>query len=78
MHLVKTNGKFGFHLDGGPDEHLSPVVRIFVKSSSLSRDADLSISPHLMTGREIDEFVDDAIQALEEVRTEAKTLEDQI
>ena len=73
MHLAKTNGKFGFHLDEGPDEHLSPVVRIFVKSSSLSRDADLSISPHLMTGREIDEFVDDAIQALEEVRTEAKS-----
>lgn len=73
MHLAKTKGKFGFHLDGGADEHCSPVVRIYVKSSSLSRDADLSISPHLMTDREINEFIDAAIAALEEVRTAAKS-----
>ena len=42
MHLAQTKGKFGFHFDGGADEPCSPVVRIFVKSSRLSRDADLS------------------------------------
>jgi hypothetical protein len=44
-----------------------------VKSSTLSRAADLPISPHLMTAVEIDRFVDNAILALEAVRNDAKS-----
>jgi hypothetical protein len=44
-----------------------------VKSSALSRAADLAVSPNLITAAEIDCFVDDAILALEAVRNDAKS-----
>ena len=43
-----------------------------MKSSVLSRAPDLAISAHLMTEAEIDEFVDDALAELEQVRIDAK------
>jgi hypothetical protein len=43
-----------------------------VKSSALSRAPDLAISGHLTTDAEIDEFVDDALAELEEIRAAAK------
>ena len=43
-----------------------------VKSSVLSRAPDLAISVHLMTEAEIDEFLDDALAELEEIRIDAK------
>jgi len=43
-----------------------------VKSSSLSRAPDIAISAHLTTEAEIDEFVDDALAELEEIRIAAK------
>ena len=68
-----TKGKFGFHRSGGELETGSaPYVQIYVKSSALSRDADLAISVHLMTEAEIDEFMDDALAELEEIRIDAK------
>ena len=68
-----TKGKFGFHRCGGEDEtSAAAYVQIYVKSSALSRDADLAISVHLMTEAEIDEFMDDALAALEEIRIDAK------
>ena len=61
-----TKGKFGFHRGGGKHEPVpaAAYVQIYVKSSALSRAPDLAISAHLMTEAEIDEFVDDAKQAI--------------
>jgi hypothetical protein len=68
-----TNGKFGFHRCGDKDETATAAyVQIYVKSSALSRDADLAISVHLMTEAEIDKFMDDALTELEEIRIDAK------
>jgi hypothetical protein len=69
-----TKGKFGF-LRGGGEREPGPaaaLVQICVKSSALSRAPDLAISVHLMTEAEIDEFMDDALAELEEVRIDAK------
>lgn len=47
MVIQETKGRFGFHLIGGEDE-LRPLplnVQVYVKSSALSRSADLAISP---------------------------------
>jgi hypothetical protein len=69
-----TKGKFGFHRGGGKHEPVpaATYVQIYVKSSTLSRAPDLAISAHLMTETEIDEFVDDALAELEEIRVDAK------
>jgi hypothetical protein len=66
-------GEFGFHR-GGDEHETGPAayVRIYVKSSALSRAPDLAISAHLMTEAEIDEFMDDALAELEEIRIDAK------
>jgi len=70
----ETKGRFGFHLIGDEDRryplHLN--VQFYVKSSALSRSADLAISPHLATDTDIDQFVDDAIAALQAIRVDAK------
>jgi hypothetical protein len=69
-----TKGKFGF-LQGGSEHELGPAaayVQIYVKPSALSRAPDLAISVHLMTEAEIDEFMDDALAELEEIRIDAK------
>jgi len=69
----KTKGRFGFHRGG--DKHEPPTaayVQICVKSSTLSRAPDLAISGHLTTDTEIDEFVDDALVELEEIRVAAR------
>ena len=47
-------------------------MQIYVKSSALSRAPDLAISAHLLTEAEIDEFIDDALAELEEIRVDAK------
>ena len=47
-------------------------VQIYVKSSGLSRAPDLAISVHLMTEAEVEEFMDDALAELEEIRLDAK------
>jgi len=68
-----TKGRFGFHRGGS--EHEPPTaayIQIYVKSSTLSRTPDLAISAHLTTEAEIDEFVDDALAELEQVRIDAK------
>ena len=69
-----TKGKFGFHPGGGECEPgpAAAYVQIYVKSSVLSRAPDLAISVHLMTEAEIDEFMDDALAELEEIRSDAK------
>ncbi len=69
-----TKGKFGFHRGGGKHEPgpAAAYVQIFVKSSALSLAPDLAISAHLLTEAEIDEFVDDALAELEEIRIDAK------
>jgi len=69
-----TKGKFGFHRGGGKHEPGSSAayVQIYVKSSALSRAPDLAISAHLLTEAEIDEFIDDALAELEEIRIDAK------
>ena len=69
-----TKGKFGFHRGGGKHEPglAAAYVQIYVKSSALSRTPDLAISAHLMTETEIDDFVNDAITDLEEIRLDAK------
>jgi hypothetical protein len=74
MHLEMTKGTFGFHLAGGKGDPYAAHanVQIFVRSSALSRAADLAISPHLMSEAEIDRFVDDAITSLETIRVDAK------
>jgi hypothetical protein len=68
-----TKGRFGFHRGG--NEHEPPTaayIQIYVKSSTLSRAPDLAISAHLTTEGEIDEFVDDALAELEQIRIDAK------
>jgi len=74
MQIEETKGRFGFHFSAGDDDArpTTAFVQIYVKSSALSRVADLPISPHLMTAAEIDRFVDNAILALEAVRNDAK------
>jgi hypothetical protein len=68
-----TKGKFGFRRSGGEHEtRTAAYVQIYVKSSALSRAADLAISVHLRTEAEIDEFMDDALADLEEIRIDAK------
>ena len=68
-----TKGRFGFHQGGENHEPLTAVyTQIYVKSSALSRDPDLAISGRLTTEAEIDEFVDDALAELEQVRIDAK------
>ena len=70
-----TKGKFDFQLAGGEYEPGPAVayVQIYVKSSPLSRAPYLAVSAHLMTKAEIDEFMDDALAELEEIRIDAKT-----
>ena len=74
MHIEMTKGTFGYHLAGGKDDpHAAHAnIQIFVRSSALSRSADLAISPHLMSATEIDKFVDDAIASLQTIRADAK------
>jgi hypothetical protein len=74
MHLEATTGRFGFHLAGGKDEAHPTLafVQMYVKSSALSRVADLAISTHLMTAGEIDQFIREAVAALETLGVEAK------
>ena len=68
-----TKGKFGFRRSGGEHETgTAAYVQIYVKSSALSRAPDLPISAHLRTEAEIDEFMDDALADLEEIRIDAK------
>jgi hypothetical protein len=68
-----TKERFGFHQSGGEHEPgAATYVQVYVKSSALSRAPDLAISAHLMTEAEIDEFMDDALAELEEIRTDAK------
>jgi hypothetical protein len=67
-----TKGRFGFHQGGGERETAAAYVQIYVKSSALSRAPDLAISVHLMTETEIDEFMDDALSELEDIRIDAK------
>jgi len=67
-------GEFGFHR-GGSEHEPGPAAayaQIYVKSSAFSRAPDLAISAHLMTETEIDEFMDDALAELEEIRIDAK------
>jgi hypothetical protein len=74
MMMQETKGRFGFHLSGDEDKHrpLHVNVQFYVKSSALSRAADLAISPHLATEVDIDQFVDDAIASLQAIRLDAK------
>ena len=69
-----TKGRFGLHRAGGKDHPgLGAVfIQIYVKSSALSQAPDLAISAHLTTEAEIDEFVDDALAELQEIRVDAK------
>ena len=67
-----TKGRFGFHQCGGAHEKAAAYVQIYVKSSALSRAPDIAISVHLMTKAEIDEFMDDALSELEDIRIDAK------
>ena len=76
MRFEETKGTFGFHLTGGPGEPPAAIanVQIFVRSSALSRAADLAISPLLPTTDEIDRFVDEAIASLQVIRVDAKNV----
>ena len=66
-------GRFDFRRAGGEHElGPAPYVQIYVKSSALSRAPDLAISAHLLSEAEIDEFMDDALADLEEIRINAK------
>ena len=68
-----TKGKFGFLRGGGHEPGpAAAYVQIYVKSSALSLAPDLAISVRLMTEAEIDEFMDDALAELEEIRINAK------
>jgi len=65
-------GEFGFHRGGGEHETgTAAYVQIYVNSSALSRAPDIAISVHL-TEAEIDEFMDDALSELEDIRIDAK------
>ncbi len=72
--IQETIGSFGFHLveDNGQPHPARPNVRLYVKSSALSRCADLAISPCLASNADIDQFVDAAIVALQSLRADAK------
>jgi hypothetical protein len=72
--IQETIGPFGFHLVDETDElhPIRPNVRLYVKSSTLSRAADLAITAHLTTEADIDRFVDEAIAALQTIRVDAK------
>lgn len=72
--IEETIGAFGFHCIGKDDQPrpIYPNVRLYVKSSALSRAADLAISPRLMSSNEIDRFIDEAIDALQSLRADAK------
>jgi hypothetical protein len=72
--IQETIGTFGFHFVGDRDvpRPVCPNVRLYVKSSALSRAADLAISPCLASDADIDRFVDDAIAALQRLRSDAK------
>ncbi len=74
MQFEETRGRLGFHfMDGKGEPRPAPAyVQIYVKSSALSRVADLAISKHLTTSAELDTFIDDAIAALQELRVDAK------
>jgi hypothetical protein len=47
-------------------------VQFYVKSSALSRSADLAISTPLMSEAEIDRIIDEAIADLQAIRIDAK------
>ncbi len=72
--IEETIGTFGFHLaDATHVPHSAPPnVRLYVKSSALSRSADLAISPCLASNADIDRFVDEAVAALQRIRADAK------
>ncbi len=72
MHVEETKGRFGFHLDGGEDELNPAIVQIYVRSSIMSRAADLAISDRLRSAADIDAFIDEAIASLHSVRDQAK------
>jgi hypothetical protein len=74
MRFEETKDRFGFRLSGGMDEHppSDPYIQVYVKSSVLSRIADLPISPRMTTPAEIDHFIDGSISALETIRSDAK------
>lgn len=69
MRRDETAGRFGFHLTDGQDEHCPryACVQIYVKSSALSRVADLAISHRLTSAEEVDDFIAEAIAALRQV-----------
>ncbi len=75
MQIEETRGRFGFHLAGDKDQPhpTDPFIQFYVKSSALSRVADLAISPQLTKESEIDRFIDEAISALEVVRIDSKS-----
>jgi hypothetical protein len=75
MTFEETKGRFGFHLNGGigGPQAKDAFVQFYVKSSALSRHADLAISPRLTTVAEIDRFIDEAIAALQAIRIDAKS-----
>jgi hypothetical protein len=72
--IQETKGRFGFHLINDTHRYGAAdlSIQFYVKSSALSRRADLAISPHLATEMDIDRFVDDAITSLQAIRTDAK------
>ena len=72
--IQETKGRFGFHLisDAHRYRPADLSIQFYVMSSSLSRRADLAISPHLATETDIDKFVDDAIASLQAIRVDAK------
>ena len=74
MQIQETKGRFGYHLSATKDElhPTEPFVQFYVKSSALSRAADLAISQHFTTAAEIDRFVDDAIADLKATGDAAK------
>lgn len=74
MQYEETKGCFGFHavVEGHGVPAWPAFVQFYVKSSALSRAADLAISPHLLTEAEIDKFLDDAVSSIEAIRSDAK------
>ena len=70
--MSKTIGQFTHVLHGGPETYTSPIVRIRLKQWSEDEEGHVSISPHLMTLREIDYHIDALIKDLEAVRSRAK------
>lgn len=74
----ETIGIFGFHFvtgqcvgtPGGARPEMA-AVQLYVKSSQLSRSADLAISPKLVTEKQVKEFCDNAISALREIQRDA-------